>query len=127
MHGYIDSGKSDVQVEIGGHRVRPQRLVRAADGTRGGAPGHPRLQEEIFGPVVAVTPFDDDDEVVAMANDSTYGLAAQAWTRDIGHAHRIAQRLEAGMIMLNCGTAGTRVAVRRLQAIGLGLRERPRA
>jgi aldehyde dehydrogenase (NAD+) len=102
--GYIDSGKSDgAEVVIGGHRldrtgwfVHPTVLADVRSDMR-------VFQEEIFGPVVAVTPFDDDDEVVALANDSTYGLAAQAWTRDIGHAHRIASRLEAGMIMLNCG------------------------
>ena len=58
-------------------------------------------QEEIFGPVLAVTPFETEDEVVAMANDSRYGLAAGLWTRDIGRAHRVASRLEAGSVFIN--------------------------
>ena len=51
-------------------------------------------QQEIFGPVVAVLPFDDDDQVVALANNADYGLAATAWTKDISRAHRLAKRLK---------------------------------
>jgi aldehyde dehydrogenase (NAD+) len=58
-------------------------------------------REEIFGPVVAVMPFDDEEEVVAMANDSIYGLAAAVWTNDLGRSHRLAKRLEAGTVWLN--------------------------
>ena len=59
-------------------------------------------QQEIFGPVVTVLPFDDDDEAVAMANDTTYGLAATAWTNNLSRAHRLAKRLQAGTVTLNC-------------------------
>ena len=52
--------------------------------------------------MVAILPFDDDEEVVALANNSDYGLAATAWTKDIGRAHRLAKRLQAGTITLNC-------------------------
>jgi phenylacetaldehyde dehydrogenase len=101
--GYIDDGKRDgAEVVIGGHRldrtgyfVHPTVLAEVTSDMR-------VYQEEIFGPVVAVTRFDDDDEVVAMANDSIYGLAASAWTRDISHAHRLAKRLDAGSVTLNC-------------------------
>ncbi|NED70653.1 aldehyde dehydrogenase family protein, partial [Streptomyces sp. SID10244] len=60
------------------------------------------FQREIFGPVVAILPFDDDDEVIAMANNSSYGLAATAWTNDVSRAHGLAKRLEAGTVTLNC-------------------------
>lgn len=59
-------------------------------------------QQEIFGPVVAILPFDDEDEAVAMANDTTYGLAATAWTENLGRAHRIVKRLQAGSVQVNC-------------------------
>jgi aldehyde dehydrogenase (NAD+) len=58
-------------------------------------------QEEIFGPVLCITPFTNEAEAVAMANDSPYGLAAGVWTQDIGRAHRVAHQLQAGTIWIN--------------------------
>ncbi len=60
------------------------------------------MREEIFGPVVAVTPFDDPEEAIAYANDSPYGLAGSVWTQDLSSAHRLAARVKAGTIWINC-------------------------
>lgn len=59
-------------------------------------------QEEIFGPVVTVTPFDSDDEVIDYANGTPYGLSATLWTRDLSRAHRVAQAMDAGIVWVNC-------------------------
>lgn len=60
------------------------------------------VQEEIFGPVCHVAPFDTEDEAVRLANDSPYGLAATVWTTDLSRAHRVAPRVEAGIVWVNC-------------------------
>ena len=59
-------------------------------------------QEEIFGPVATLLPFADEAEAIAIANGTPYGLAADVWTRDVSRAHRVAERLHAGIVWLNC-------------------------
>ena len=58
-------------------------------------------QEEIFGPVVTVAPFSTEDDAVAVANGTPYGLSAVVWTRDLARAHRVAERLETGVVWVN--------------------------
>jgi len=65
------------------------------------APDSRTATEEIFGPVVTVHPFEDEDEAVALANAVPYGLSASVWTRDLERAHRMGRRLETGMLWIN--------------------------
>lgn len=58
--------------------------------------------EEIFGPVVCVSSFHEEDEVIERANSSRYGLAATIWTNDVSRAHRVARSLDAGYTWINC-------------------------
>ncbi|MEE4453028.1 aldehyde dehydrogenase [Novosphingobium resinovorum] len=103
---YIDIGKAEgAELVTGGARVE-------RDGLSGGyfveptafAAVDPNMriaQEEIFGPVAALIPFDGEDEAVAIANGTRYGLTAGLWTGDVGRAHRVANRIEAGMVWVN--------------------------
>lgn len=59
-------------------------------------------QEEIFGPVVTLVPFDSEDEVISMANSTNYGLASVIWTENVRRAHRVAAKLESGIVWVNC-------------------------
>jgi aminomuconate-semialdehyde/2-hydroxymuconate-6-semialdehyde dehydrogenase len=60
------------------------------------------VKEEIFGPVCHITPFDEEEEAVSMANDTKYGLAASIWTTDLKRAHRVAPQMNAGITWVNC-------------------------
>ncbi|MBL7806544.1 MAG: NAD-dependent succinate-semialdehyde dehydrogenase [Saprospiraceae bacterium] len=73
-------------------------------------PGMDIMHEEIFGPVAPVTPFTDEKEVIRLANDTPYGLAAYFYGRDIGRVFRVAEALEYGMVGVNTGLVATTVA-----------------
>jgi aminomuconate-semialdehyde/2-hydroxymuconate-6-semialdehyde dehydrogenase len=59
-------------------------------------------REEIFGPVVTITPFDNEEEVINYANDCDYGLASTVWTQNVSRAHRVAERINTGTVWVNC-------------------------
>ena len=58
-------------------------------------------QEEIFGPVVTITPFDSEEDVLKMANSTVYGLSATIWTSNLKRAHRVADQVDAGIVWIN--------------------------
>lgn len=59
------------------------------------------VKDEVFGPCCHVQPFDSEDEVIALANDTKYGLAAAIWTENVTRAHRVAAQMEAGIVWVN--------------------------
>ena len=83
-----------------GDGVRSDRFVEPTIFT--GVSNQMRIaQEEIFGPVLSVIPFEDEDEAIAIGNDIVFGLAAGVWTSDIGRALRMSEKLKAGTIWVN--------------------------
>jgi 5-carboxymethyl-2-hydroxymuconic-semialdehyde dehydrogenase len=102
--GYLDIGRQEgATVAAGGYRpdeLAPGNYVLPTVFT--GVRNDMRIaQEEIFGPVVTLIPFDGEEEAVRLANDVRYGLAAYVWTNDLRRGHNVAQALESGMVWVN--------------------------
>jgi aminomuconate-semialdehyde/2-hydroxymuconate-6-semialdehyde dehydrogenase len=107
--GYVDLARQEGgQVLCGGEAVRPES-GRCRDGwfvapavIEGLGQACRTNLEEIFGPVATLQPFGNEEGAVALANDVPYGLSASVWSRDVGRCHRVAARLEAGLVWVNC-------------------------
>ncbi len=101
--GYVEAGKAEARLVAGGGRpdgfgegnyLAPTVFADVDRTAR-------IFQEEIFGPVVAITPFDTEEDAVELANDVKYGLAAYVWTSDVRRAHNVSHQIEAGMVWIN--------------------------
>ncbi|WP_072803235.1 5-carboxymethyl-2-hydroxymuconate semialdehyde dehydrogenase [Rhodococcoides yunnanense] len=120
---YIEIGKNEARLVAGGGRpegfetgnfVQPTVFADVVPDAR-------IFQEEIFGPVVAITPFDTEDEALRLANGVRYGLAAYIWTKDLERAHNFSQSVEAGMVWLNSNNVrDLRTPFGGVKASGLG-------
>jgi 5-carboxymethyl-2-hydroxymuconic-semialdehyde dehydrogenase len=120
---YVEIGKTEARLVAGGGRpegfpegnfVQPTVFADVAPDAR-------IFQEEIFGPVVAITPFDTDEEALELANNTKYGLAAYIWTNDLKRSHNFAQNVEAGMVWLNSNNVrDLRTPFGGVKASGLG-------
>ena len=100
--GYIEKGRKEGgTVVTGGERAFNKGYFVKPTVFTNVKPDATIIREEIFGPVVVATPFDDVEEVAKTANDTVFGLAASIWTKDISMAHKLARRIKAGTVWVN--------------------------
>lgn len=105
--GQLREGRdAGATVRAGGSRLRDDAPYLAPTVVTGLAPDNVLVREELFAPVLAVQVVDDEEHAVRVAGDTPYGLAAALWTSDLGTAHRIARRLRAGTVWVNCYEEG---------------------
>jgi 5-carboxymethyl-2-hydroxymuconic-semialdehyde dehydrogenase len=120
---YVEIGKTEGRLLAGGGRPEGMETGNYVAPTvfADVAPDARIFQEEIFGPVVSITPFDDDDEALALTNNTRYGLAAYIWTNNLERAHRFSHAVEAGMVWLNShNVRDLRTPFGGVKASGLG-------
>lgn len=104
VHGYMDVARQGgASILVGGGRPATLQQGNYFEATLiAGVSNEMRVaQEEIFGPVLVVIPFDDDADALRMANDIPYGLAAYVWTNDLKRGHQIAEAIESGLVWVN--------------------------
>jgi aldehyde dehydrogenase (NAD+)/betaine-aldehyde dehydrogenase len=102
VHGYVEQGVGEgAEVVTGGEAANGDGAFYPATVLAQVENRMTVAQEEIFGPVVVVVPFEDEKEAIALANDSRYGLVATVWTGDAARGHRVAARLKAGTVGIN--------------------------
>ena len=101
--GYINLGRDEgAEVVAGGVRYGDEGYFVAPTVLTNLGAQSPVLRDEIFGPVLSVVPFDTEEQVLELANDTQFGLGAGVWTRDLGRGHRLAGAVEAGQVWINC-------------------------
>jgi acyl-CoA reductase-like NAD-dependent aldehyde dehydrogenase len=106
VEGYLTIGRSEgASIATGGNRLDSPGNFLTPTVMIDVTPTMRVMKEEIFGPVVGVIPFDDEEEAVAMANDSVYGLSGSVWTKDVSRALRVARAVETGMISVNTSSS----------------------
>ena len=120
---YVEKGKEEARLVAGGGRPEGFETGNFVAPTvfADVSPDASIFQDEIFGPVVAITPFDTDEEALELANNTNYGLAAYVWTNDLKRSHNFAQAVDAGMVWLNSNNVrDLRTPFGGVKASGLG-------